>query len=630
MRKPVFPRIIIFLLVYIAVFTVLVTIQFAKRGGFTQRVGSLMVSGHYRLPGENEAPVEADEYLLDGDVHVFFGGIDFSLVKGDDRSLILTTEDGENEEILPERMIIQGDSVRFVFPGGTEMQFATQYSGGSLEMRISAFLSEGIEGMELPFKPMRRTEINDLGDGQFIVRADGERYSFGRSLMDAERMVLLISSDGNAVSYRHIQDRKTFTPDDFILAQARTAEAYNEALTRWRDQNFSLWNRTISDQNNEDIAMAFAGEALVRGTYKAAVAAVPPVFLRGNARTYESSVYFGSLEQHYRSLVTREREKITRISRQINEKSLEFLMEMRVFGSLAVRGQFNFVDAGAELIRTIDPAILAMDIIPGILEGYMDWKIIRPARDNPFEGLVDQACFVVLDNLRITDERVFAFIGNRGETEYNLRLGMALLAYAGSVQNSTWEGIGRSLILSALSMGDLTGMVRDALVFSDETGEISESSGRLTSARLHRILNPVEIYPRAVSFGAPASGLWAWTTAQAVSSTQQNDILDIAVRFPMGETHYMIIRGIRPFARIQLYGRDFRSDPQFERYDSSGWVYHSQDQLLLLKMRHQETNEQVRIIFREEAPPVVEGEAAPEAELPPSAPAVIGSGFNGF
>jgi len=47
---------------------------------------------------------------------------------------------------------------------------------------------------------------------------------------------------------------------------------------------------------------------------------------------------------------------------------------------------------------------------------------------------------------------------------------------------------------------------------------------------------------------------------------------------------------------------DWRSDSQFERYDSSGWVYYSQEQTLVLKMRHRTQVENIRIFYRAETP----------------------------
>ena len=641
MRKPVFPRILLLLLLYCAVFVVLVSIQFAKRGGFTIRAGNFIVSGQRRLPGEGDQPTASNEYLLDGDVHVFFGGIDFGMISGkEDTSFFLIDNDGLKVNTLPERMFLNGDSILFLFPGEVKLEYSTQYISGSQEMRISGYFPEDIQGAELPIKPLRKTVFHNAGDSQIIVSADGINYAFNRSQVDEENRMLLIAGEGGSVSYRVIPDQNSSSPVDFILPEAQTANAYSEALSSWRDQNFSFWNRTVSDQNNEDVIIAYAGEAIVRGTYKAAIAAVPQAFLRSASRTYESSVYLGGLDDAYRSLVSSEREKITRLSRQINEKSLEFLKENRVIEYLAVRGQNNFIDAGAELVRSIDPAVLALDIAPGILEGYVDWKTYRPNNENPFERLVDQACFVItgsLHNAMIKKDSgsgsqaspsanaVFSLTEGQGDTEFNLRLGRALLLYAMTEQNETMAGIGRSLILSVLSLGGSSGTVNAGLVLLPN-GEITEDPAKeeISTARLCRILAPLDTFPKAIMLDTSANGIWAWTAAQAISTVQQNDTLDINVRFPAGETHYMLIRGIRQFSRIQLYGMDFRSDPQFERYDSSGWVYYPQEQILVLKMKHRTAEERVRIIYREEARPAPAA-APPPAATQPAAPAPAAS-----
>jgi hypothetical protein len=322
--------------------------------------------------------------------------------------------------------------------------------------------------------------------------------------------------------------------------------------------------------------------------------------------TYESSVYLGNLDQAYRLLNADEREKLSRLTKQINEKSLAFLLEPKVFEYFAIRGNTNLFNSALELVRTIDSSILALDIIPGIFEGYSAWRTFRPETENPFEGLIDNCCQVISDLLRKTSDGGWVFVynedgdnlqtGSSGQQagssvpEFNLRLGKAILVYAEAAHNNLWAGIGRSLILSAIATA----------------GETDESpSTELTNAKLYRILSPLDTYPRAMGTGASSGDIWAWTSAQAVSSSQQGDILDINVTFPAGETHYMIIQGIRSFSRIQLYGMDFRTDPQFERYDSSGWTYSTQEQTLLVKMKHRSSVETIRIIYREAPRPVV-------------------------
>jgi hypothetical protein len=103
-----------------------------------------------------------------------------------------------------------------------------------------------------------------------------------------------------------------------------------------------------------------------------------------------------------------------------------------------------------------------------------------------------------------------------------------------------------------------------------------------------------EYYARAQAIFSP-TGLWAWTAASSVSVAQQGQTIDITVHFPAGETHYMIIRGVRPFTSIQFSNVNQPSDSQFERYDSSGWTYSASEQSLLVKIRHRSAAEHIKI-----------------------------------
>jgi hypothetical protein len=194
------------------------------------------------------------------------------------------------------------------------------------------------------------------------------------------------------------------------------------------------------------------------------------------------------------------------------------------------------------------------------------------------------------------------FQGNQAETEFNLRLGKALWAWAEDSGRNEWAGLGRSLVLSVLSLEDGAGTVPWGLSLSPG-GEAGEAPGpRISGARLYRVLSPGEYFPRSLRAGSRVNGIWAWTAASALNAVQENNILDISVSFPPGETHYMMIRGLGPFSKIQLYNMDYRTDPEFERYDSSGWVYSARDQILTLKMKHRSTVEHIRIFYQEDNP----------------------------
>jgi hypothetical protein len=218
---------------------------------------------------------------------------------------------------------------------------------------------------------------------------------------------------------------------------------------------------------------------------------------------------------------------------------------------------------------------------------------------------VDQACLVIPDGIRRVAaaaagaaDLILVFQGDTADIEFNLRLGKALLVWAEALGNEDWSSLGRSIILSCLSLEDDLGTVPSALIVNE--GEAAGEGGvvpRISSARLYRILQPGEYYPRAAMIVSSINGLWAWTAAPAISAAREDSVLDIAVTFPVGEAHYLMIRGVSPFTAIQIYGTDWRTDPDFERYDSSGWRYEAQDQILVLKMKHRTAVEHIRIFY---------------------------------
>jgi hypothetical protein len=599
MRKPIALRILALLALYCVVFIILVLVQFTRRGNFTRRIGSMVINGQYLQIGEEErSAANPSEYLLSGGVSVYFGGLEFILkIRDNDDSFTLVNAGGGQEKVLPEGMILSDDTAKFLLPGGSELSFTAGHAGGVPEIQIDGNFAEGFSGLELPFKLQRSARIREIPGRQLNIYHNGFYYGFNRSVQGEEKGFLSLKAGASFISYRAIPEKNSFSPGDYVVEQAQSPQAFNEALAKWRDQGFSLWSRAVSTQNDEDQVVAYICEAVRRGSYKAAIAAVSPAFLSGSQRSYESSVYLGGMDTGLRSFNAVEREKIGRLSRLVNEKSPEFLNEGHVFEFFAARGLINLVDDGAGLIRSMDPASLSLDLVPAVFEGFEDLRQWRPSGDNPFERLLDQACSAISEGVYRDEDRVLVFRGGSAGIEFNLRLGEALRSWAEGAGNDDWAALGRSIILSVFSLGDSTGSVPQTLILS-EAGKFSEAPGaRLGAARLYRILGSGEYRPHAAAIGSGVNGIWAWTAASAVSAVQDNNVLDISASFPMGETHYMMIRGVRPFAKIQLYNIDYRTDIRFERYDSSGWVYSSRDQVLVLKMKHRAAVEHIRIFY---------------------------------
>jgi hypothetical protein len=612
MKKPLIPRFLALVVLYGLIFIFLVNLQFAKRTGFTHRVGNLVVQGNYSR--QQEAILLPNTYALDRGASIFFGGIEFDLGRDDRNGFAIRSPDGP-EPVQPELLVIGDDGIYFRLSEETELSFVTRYSGGALELVVGANFSPGHSGLDIPFKLLRTSRIQESGSG-LLISSDGVNYTFGGSMGDLPELkdrIIHLTPESQTVSYRVIPERRTVDPGNFILAAARISSEYEEAVTQWRDKSYSAWNRTVGSLDSGrlltgEMANAYMSEALKRGTYRAVSAAVASVysFSPADSLSFEASAYTGRLDAALRSLSSSERERYSRLARLFNERSADFLKEFHVVEFLGERGLNNLLDDAAEMLRSFDPAVMTIEQSAGFLEGKLDWERIRPGRDNPYERFLDQAFYVAGDGLKKNPftGAVLVFAGKEADTELNLRLGSCL----SRLDDETRQALGRSIVLSVLSLADDTGSAPRIMV-QDDDGGFSEKpgSGRLASARMYRICrteNSGEYYARAQSLSSnetSATGLWAWTAASTVSALQRPGITDIVVTFPAGETHYMMIRGIRPFATLQLYGIDYPTDPQFERYDSSGWAYSSQEQTLLLKMKHRSAVERIRIFYNGES-----------------------------
>jgi hypothetical protein len=605
------------LFLYLGIFVILVMIQFAKQSGFTRHIGSMTVSGYYGAPSVRTADaggeIPAAAYSLEGGVTVSFGGIEFRL--RDDGEFVFLRRNGEKQPLLPQTMGVYGSSAIFGFEGGTQLIFNALNAAttGGPELQITGQIGEEYEGLEIPYRILRTSRIRDAGDGQFVVIAEGIPYSFGQSQLDGSRRVLILGDRDVTAYYRAIQEsavpeQKGSDPENFIIAAARDEVLYNETVNRWRDEVYSFWSSAVRTTDDEDLVVAYAGESIGRGSYQEAMAGISSAFLRRTSWSYNASVYLGRLDIGLRSLSAYERDTAARLSALVAAKSEDLFLESHVIEFCGIRGYNQILDGAAELARSLDSSFISPNLIPGILEGYTEWRTYRFREDNPFENLIESVCLAVYDGIRenTAGDRVLYFRDDRADTEYNLRLGLALDRYGRIPGREEWGALGRSLVVSVLSLTE-GGSLPEELILpgAEEVGgdvkipvAVNPLPGRarIDALSLYRRF-PAAAYPHAVSIDIPVSGVWAWTASDSVTVFRENNVLDIAVSFPAGQTHYMLIRGLRPFVKLQLYGIDYRTDPQFERYDSSGWSFSSSEQTLLLKLKHRSQVEHIRVFY---------------------------------
>ncbi|MCL2759602.1 MAG: hypothetical protein FWD22_05270 [Treponema sp.] len=584
MRKPLASRLIGLAALYCVIFCLIVILQFSNKGSFSISAGAMTIRGSYSQSSQI-TPQEAlheEAQDISGGVKVFYGGLEFNLKEERGKGLILMDINGINRPVNPELMIITDNIARFILPGGTTLTFNSIDSAGSNELQIYAEFAANISEITIPVIPRRSSLVRD--SGQLGIMFAGSRYVFSSLGQELENGYLSLSRDNTFISYRSRGRQRAFDPADYIITQVQN---YDRVLRTWQDTNFVQWNQNAANLNNEDDIIAYSAQSLLRGNYAAATEAISRDFINSPRQSYRSAGFIGGMSGAYTSFLASENDRMNQITRLIRERSLNILKQEHILNFLFTRSNLVLANEVIDIIYGASPDMLISDYCPGLLEAFYDIRRWRPEASNIIDHLSDQILVLVSENInRDTDhDAVYASSAESNNSEYSLRLGKALVFWADTTQNTEWSGIGKSLILSAISSGN--------------------------AGRLHNILNPADYYPRETWL--TNEGHWAWTVSPSVRASYIEGNLNFAVSFPPNMSHHLIIRGVRPFIRIQIHGMDWRSDSQFERYDSSGWVYYPENQILILKLRHRTTVENVRLIYRIEEPrPVVEADTETE------------------
>jgi len=597
MRKRVFPRIIWLLALSCAVFILLVTMQFTRSGIFSLKIGDMQVSGRYAPEHDDEK----DQWPLDGGVSIIFCGLEFRI---DFAEFITQTENG----------------AIFTLPGGAELLFSSHDLSGTAntekqepELRIIGTFPEDYPEINISFRAQRSSVARDAETDTLSILYNGSIYQFNRNLQGLDEGQIILSAAMPSISYRVLPEVEEFNPVRFIIPQAETAQIFSEAFSLWINRSFELWSR-MGSQTNQDTVIAWCGESLRQNQYSLAVSVIPVSFSSDPQRTWESAVFqfdrrIGIWSNAVRNINTYERDRANAISRLLSGKDTHILTEKDLVEYLAVRNLDDLLNVFVSFVRDLNPTDITLALCPGILEGSLQLGKWRPNMANAFEPYVEQVCELLSGNLRRSGDQVLVFAEDmQANTEFNMRLGKALSQWGEKTGNAEWAGIGRSLALSVISFADEQGTV-PALLEISANGELIPAGNRVIAARLYRIWGNNDYLPRAAATGT--NGIWAWTASPAVNVVQSDNRLDIAISFPIGETHYILFRNIRPFAILRINDTVWRMASDFESYyDSSGWYYFTNERSLVLKIRHRSVIENVSIQFNAPAapPPSEQGE----------------------
>ncbi len=470
---------------------------------------------------------------------------------------------------------------------------------------ISARLPDGIASVTVPYG-FRTAGDKDISEASVLLTGNAGQYLFSGAGSFSDDRFTLTAFSPSAV-YETYQPAERFTLARIEDLPKAEENAFIAAVTAFRQNALAVFKQNMNVSVTENTVIAYIAEMGFQGSYQTALNAVPASFRTGDTRTYYSAPFFNSLARLNEGLIAADARRLNGISAEAAEKSLSVFEHDKTAAFLIGQGQEELLRRVLEIPLEEGAAAPTPAQAAGIMRMYAELSALRPAYAQLLVPVLPLCEETVIDACIFKDEKLYlSWEAGSSEVIYTipcLRIAQGLISYGKARENRRWSQAGYLLINSLFDASEGMFLFEEYLLAAD-TGAVT-GHYEISPAVLYPLLiqdNPW--YPRELllsgtaGVNAPERPLRAWTAAQQIGYERDSSgTITISVTFPRNESHYMIVSNIEPFSRIQIYGVDFRTDPRFESYNSSGYVYNRETKTLLLKIRHRETVEQIQLFY---------------------------------
>ncbi|MBR4004445.1 MAG: hypothetical protein IKI90_01210 [Treponema sp.] len=474
------------------------------------------------------------------------------------------------------------NSLQLNFAGGSSITFTVsdEAPGGALHIYASA--GSGLDTISVPYRNAPTHTVEELSAGRVILNSKEALLALTAAEVDSERIYFTV--DNPLASYAVYDPSRKF---EFVAVAGMPmtdVQSYNTSIKQFRDTLVTRFTQTAGGSQAEDLSekdvVAFVAEMASRNQYNEGLDLVPDSFKRSNRRTYVSAPYFDNLVNMDKTLSLELERFNSMVQTAINSGNLDiytvdgicdYMLREKNSGSvLSILGLLGSLE---ETEPTVTQAIGILSVYGNMLSKDKEISArLMPALPYCISVLEDNA---VLENgvLHITENDLFISV------EQNAILGTALILIGSQTGHNEYVEAGRLLVNQQLAY-------------------VSSMNLSALSALYPLILPTNTYYPHTLVLGYYSSTpVWTWTCANNVTYKPASDgVVSLNIEFPLENTHYLIVRGVPTFhSKIEIQQMMFRTDPKFEGYNSSGYVYSESDKTLFLKSRHKSKSELIRL-----------------------------------
>lgn len=576
MFAKVLRRALILLAVYSIFIIGIFVLQFKNDSIISEKFGSL----HITLL---ESTAEDNSVSLKNKFTISFSGITFSA--NGDKPVKIKTNNSEKSIALLSWEKISSLSFVLKFTQNINVKFSLSDDSAKAFLNVQATLPSSISSISFPYTLSAGSTVSSLGDSKIQIM--NKKISWELNAYEIGDNFVILSRKEPVASYAYIDKTKSFS---FAIAESidnAKETNYINIIENFKNNIIQNFEQISPDSTSvmEQEAVSYVAVMAEKNKYNEALDKVPQNFKKGSSRTYLSAPYFNNL------LVTSES-----LNRQIQSYS-DMIKLASETGSYDVFNVKNIADymcmhPSSETMRkllrnTASSEMKNINVVQaaGILGVYVDLYDKNLELANLLQGAL-KACIDKIENCcNLDDNRItIAENGTLLSVINAVQVGDSVLRYGKIAKNPMYEAGGYLILNSYLK-------------------ESSSFDLRTLSEIYPIVIHNNKYYPHfdIMSF-ENGRAIWAWTCANNINYENDNSgAITLSVDFPLSYTHYIIINGIPLFKSIYIYDMAFRTDPRFETYNSSGYVYQADKQTLLLKSRHRSEIETIRLIYTDNA-----------------------------
>ena len=605
MKRKLSPIYYIIPVLYIGVILFFVLMQFQAREEFEENVGGLSVSGVYAKTlggGQRMRHIEVRFHDLQ---------MDLSQV-----SSAIAGFGSLREKKLPLESFSQfPDGFEIVFSDDTALRFVVEGAMGD-RVVINPIIPRQLEGMRtlsLPFSFVEGAGVAVKGIPLLSHKGPaGIVYvSLGSgSQIDTEkgRFVLQMESDrleNSIVFERLLEEQEPYLywlSRNFTLIEQKE---FSEKIESYLSRSYQYWNGVfLSNPSSQeligDLGISLISEAIKRGEYRRTLAVISRnlrQLLRDNADNpsiYNSAAYLGNLPAFLSARQQSATVEIERITDLIKRAEFSVFRMPHLLRFILNHAPFSLAEEVLRLADSVQLETVEGDTLLYLVNVYLEaveYLDIGEATIGRVSDIIDR---FVLPAIKKTSKGIFLTSSTQtseASLYESILIGDALMRAGDALAEDSYIAAGRTLIYSVLDLADTEGFVPSRVRI--QGGEVEPTGDLLSPESIYRLVPSVHYTPAEYPlYSYLYPGSWIWTASQLTDVKMDDQQYRFFFSFPTGETHYLLIQGLRPMTSMIMHEIPWKSDPEYFRY-TDGWAYDESTQTLLVKLTHRKISEEL-------------------------------------